>query len=175
MRAGWLLLTTLLLGGCEQQHAPLYLPGGEDYPDKLSAWGVLQQQGGYLQPATGVLPYDLNTPLFTDYAHKLRTIWLPEGSHARYAEARFDYPVGTMLSKTFYYPIDTQGRLQRSEQHGAEAVELRRVRLIETRILLRQEQGWVALPYVWDEAQREATLDWAGASFDLQLDRKSVV
>ena len=169
MRAGWLLLATLLLGGCEQQHAPLYLPGGEDYPDKLSAWGVLQQQGGYLQPATGVLPYDLNTPLFTDYAHKLRTIWLPEGSQARYAEARFDYPVGTVLSKTFYYPIDTQGRLLRSEQQGAEAVQLKRVRLLETRILLRQEQGWVALPYVWDEAQREATLDWAGASFDLQL------
>ena len=169
MKRGWLLIALLLLGACGQQRAPLYLPSGEDYPDKLSAWGVLRLQDGQLQPAAGVLPYDLNTPLFTDYAHKLRTVWMPTGRSAQYAEARFDYPVGSVLSKTFYYPRDTQGRLLRREQQGAEAVELKRVRLIETRILLRQEQGWVALPYVWDEAQREATLDWAGASFDLEL------
>ncbi|MFI8607030.1 SO2930 family diheme c-type cytochrome [Pseudomonas sp. NPDC077649] len=169
MMRGWLVIAALLLGACEQQRAPLHLPSGEDYPERLSAWGVLEQRDGRLQPAAGVLPYNLNTPLFTDYAHKLRTLWMPAGSQAQYAEARFDYPVGTVLSKTFYYPRDTQGRLLRSEQQGAEAVELKRVRLIETRILLRQEQGWVALPYVWDAAQREATLDWAGASFDLQL------
>jgi hypothetical protein len=28
----------------------------------------------------GVVPYELNTPLFTDYAHKLRTIWMPKGT-----------------------------------------------------------------------------------------------
>lgn len=169
MKTGWLLFAALLLAACEQSHTPLYLPDGENYPETLDAWGVLQQRDGQLQPAAGVLPYDLNTPLFTDHAHKLRTIWMPEGSHARYADERFDYPVGTVLSKTFYYPLDAQGRLLRSEQHAVEAVELKRVRLIETRILLRQEQGWVALPYVWDSAQREATLEWAGASFDLQL------
>ena len=43
------------------------------------------------------------------------------------------------------------------------------MRLVETRILLRQKDGWMALPYVWDEAQKEATLEWAGASFDLEL------
>lgn len=169
MKHAWLLIAALLLAACEQARTPLYLPSSEDYPQKLSAWGVLQLRDGQLRPVDGVVPYDLNTPLFADYAHKLRTVWMPEGSPARYADARFDYPVGTVLSKTFYYPIDAQGRLLRSEQHGAEAVELKRVRLIETRIMLRQEQGWVALPYVWDEAQREANLDWAGASFDLQL------
>lgn len=170
MKNAWLVLTVVLLAGCEQQpRAPLYLPSGESYPETLSGWGVLQQRDGQLQPVDGVLPYDLNTPLFTDYAHKLRTIWMPQGSSAKYGEARFDYPVGTVLSKTFYYPRDLHGRLLRSEQRDAEVVELERVRLIETRILLRQEQGWVALPYVWDAEQREATLDWAGASFDLEL------
>ena len=169
MKSGWLLLISALLAACEQPRTPLYLPSGENYPEKLSEWGVLQQRDGRLQPVEGVLPYDLNTPLFTDYAHKLRTIWMPSGTNTRYGEARFDYPVGTVLSKTFYYPRDAQGRLLRSEQHSAEAVELERVRLIETRILLHQEQGWVALPYVWDGDQREATLDWAGASFELEL------
>jgi hypothetical protein len=52
-----------------------------------------------------VLPYDLNTPLFTDYAHKLRTVWMPKGQSAVYnAENTFDFPVGTIISKTFYYP-----------------------------------------------------------------------
>jgi hypothetical protein len=51
------------------------------------------------------VPYDLNTPLFTDYAHKLRTIWMPKGQSATYnAENTFDFPVGTIISKTFYYP-----------------------------------------------------------------------
>lgn len=164
-----LLMTALLLAACEQQPSPLYLPNGDNYPDKLSGWGVLQQRDGQLQPVAGVLPYDLNTPLFTDYAHKLRTLWLPEGSSAQYGEARFDYPVGTVLSKTFYYPRNRQGALVRREQQGIEMLELKTVRLIETRILLRQEQGWVALPYVWDDAQREAILEWAGASVDLEL------
>ena len=158
MKHAWLLIAALLLGACEQVRTPLYLPSSEDYPQTLSAWGVLQLRDGQLQPVDGVLPYDLNSPLFTDYAHKLRTIWLPEGRHARYAEARFEYPVGTVLSKTFYYPIDTQGRLLRSEQHGAEAVELKRVRLIETRLLVHRAEGWVALPYVWNDAQTAATL-----------------
>ncbi|XLY88868.1 SO2930 family diheme c-type cytochrome [Ectopseudomonas mendocina] len=170
MNNGWILLIAVLLAACKPPpHSPLYMPSGDHYPEKLSSWAVLQQRDGQLQPANGVLPYDLNTPLFTDYAHKLRTIWMPQGSSAQYGEARFDYPVGTVLSKTFYYPRDAQGRLLRNEQRDTEVVELERVRLIETRILLRQQQGWVALPYVWDDAQREATLEWAGASFDLEL------
>ena len=35
-------------------------------------------------------------------------------------------------------------------------------RLIETRILKHEPDGWVGLPYVWNEAQSEATLDVAG-------------
>ena len=35
-------------------------------------------------------------------------------------------------------------------------------RLIETRILKREPDGWVGLPYVWNDAQTEATLDVAG-------------
>jgi len=56
MKHAWLLIAAVLLAACEQVRTPLYLPSSEDYPQKLSAWGVLQQQGGYLQPATGVLP-----------------------------------------------------------------------------------------------------------------------
>ncbi|MBD2838442.1 hypothetical protein ID144_15465 [Pseudomonas sp. JM0905a] len=165
-------LALLLLAGCGQQGDPLYLPEGEAYPEKLSGWGMLQHADGHLRPAAEALAYDLNTPLFSDYAHKLRTVWMPAGQAARYGEERFDFPVGTVLTKTFYYPTDEQGRLLKNttdDRDPAMGLDLAKVRLVETRVLLRQRQGWVALPYVWDEAQREATLEWTGASAALEL------
>ncbi len=171
MRAA-LYLMLLLLSGCGQQQEPLYLPEGENYPEKLSGWGMLQRVDGHLQPAPEALAYDLNTPLFSDYAHKLRTLWLPPDQAARYGEQHFDFPVGTVLTKTFYYPTDEQGRLlkkTRDDRDPAKGLVLAKVRLVETRVLLRQQQGWVALPYLWDEAQGDATLEWAGASAALQL------
>lgn len=38
------------------------------------------------QPNEGVLPYDLNSPLFTDYAEKARFVWMPKGVAAGYDE-----------------------------------------------------------------------------------------
>lgn len=172
MKVFGLLLAALLLSACEQPVAPLHMPEGEAYPQTLSEWGMLQRRAGYLQPAAAVLPYDLNTPLFSDYAHKLRTLWLPPGSVAQYGEAQFDYPLGTVLSKTFYYPKDAQGQLlfeQTELRDPQRGVALARVQLIETRILLRQQDGWVALPYVWDAAQQEAHLEWAGARVELNV------
>jgi len=165
-------LFALLLVGCGQPVEPLFLPDGEAYPQVLSEWGMLQRGDGHLQPAPGVTPYDLNTPLFSDYAHKLRTVWLPPGTAARYAQAAFGYPVGTVLTKTFYYPKDAQGRLLFDQAEVGDAqrgLALAQVQLIETRVLLRQNAGWVALPYVWDAAQQEARLEWAGANLDLSL------
>ena len=162
----------LLLLGCQQQPAPLYLPEGENYPEKLSDWGQLQRSQGFIAPIAEALPYDLNTPLFTDYAHKLRTVWMPAGTSAGYGEAHFDYPLGTVISKTFYYPKDAQGRLLQHEQDVRDpqrGLELARVQLIETRLLLKQKNGWVALPYVWDEQQQDARLEWAGDSRALSL------
>ena len=43
---------------------------------------MVYADGGELALNAGVIPYDLNTPLFSDYAHKLRTIWMPPGKAA---------------------------------------------------------------------------------------------
>lgn len=166
----WLAL--LLLAGCDRQPAPLYLPEGEAYPEELSDWGMLHQVDGHLQLAAPALAYDLNTPLFSDYAHKLRTLWMPPGQAAGYGEEGFDFPVGSVLTKTFYYPKDAQGRLLKNatdDRDPANGLDLARTQLVETRVLLRQKRGWVALPYVWDESQGEATLEWAGTSAALEL------
>src|SRR5262249_31108877 len=97
-----------------------------------------------LQPNTRVLAYDLNTPLFSDYASKHRFVWMPAGTSAQYREeATFEFPVGTILAKTFAFPVD--GRTAE--------------KLIETRLLVRTKTEWKPLSYIWNEAQSEAVLE----------------
>ena len=126
--------------------------------------------------SAGFLPYDLNTPLFSDYAHKLRAVWLPPGTQAKYdADSVFDLPVGTIISKTFYYPKRrrAEGAVLRTEDNAhdfsGEGLDLRKVRLIETRLLDTPGSGWDALDYVWDDAQKEAHLEIAGDMKQLRI------
>ena len=117
----------------------------------------------------GVLPYDVNTPLFADYAQKLRTVWLPPGRSARFdADQAYDLPEGTLITKTFFYPTDG-GVAQAAESWDGrlEALDLARAHLVETRLLVRQAEGWEALAYVWRGA--EAWLSITGAIIPLPL------
>ena len=120
------------------------------YPMNLSEYGFFEGSLADQLPAEGVIPYTLNTPLFTDYARKLRFVKLPEGATVPYNDQEvFDFPLGTTIIKTFYFPNDA-----RKSQKGR--------RLMETRLLIREEAGWKALPYHWNEAQTEANLEVAG-------------
>ncbi|MGI9281211.1 MAG: SO2930 family diheme c-type cytochrome [Endozoicomonas sp.] len=173
-------LLTLGLTGCSDQ-PPLLKTTGDDYPEKLSEWRVHKISKQSLKLNDGVLPYDLNTPLFTDYASKLRTVWVPAGSSAKMVDGDIQYPVGTVITKTFYYPVDDHGhrnKVNASEGSAVlftekEGLPLEKVHLIETRVLVHQASGWMALPYVWNEQQSEATLEWAGESKPLELVHKN--
>lgn len=104
-----------------------------------------------------VIPYDLNTPLFSDYALKHRAIYIPDGTTIQYDDNDvLDFPVGTVILKTFYFAEDTR----KPEE---------KLRLIETRVLILHEDGWNAYPYVWNDAQTEAILTPAGQNFDIDL------
>lgn len=121
-----------------------------DAPKRLSEWNLFEQPLADLSPGQGVIPYDLNTPLFTDYAHKARFVKLPKGTTANYSSVEvMDFPLGTILIKNFYYPIDF------SQPEGDR-------RIIETRLLIHEPKGWNALVYVWDEQQTEAELKISG-------------
>ncbi len=123
--------------------------------ETLSQYRLFEGNPAEQVPAEGVIPYDLNSALFSDYAEKFRFVKLPPGTHAAYREAgTFEFPVGTVIAKTFAYPRDV-----RDPSKGR--------RLIETRILKREPDGWVGLPYVWNAAQTEATLDVAGDTVDV--------
>ena len=103
-----------------------------------------------LKPADGIIPYDLITPLFSNYAEKLRFIKLPAGSKAGYNDsAVFDMPKGTVLIKNFYYPNDFR--------HPGKGRKI-----IETRLLVHQEKGWTPFQYIWNEEQTEAVFEPVG-------------
>jgi len=120
---------------------------------KLSDYAFFTGNLAALSPAASVFPYEVNAPLFSDYAEKARFIYLPEGTSMIYRDSTaFDFPVGAVIIKNFYYPHDfskpAKGR-----------------RILETRLLLREEKGWKALEYIWNTEQTDALLEVAGATF----------
>ena len=122
------------------------------YKFSLSEYGLFQGDLNELNPTDRVIPYDLNTPLFSDYTHKKRFIYFPEGATAKYQPDRvFEFPIGTTILKTFYYLLD-----ERKPEKGK--------KLLETRVLIKETDGWVALPYIWDETQTDAYLEVAGGT-----------
>ncbi|MFN4145273.1 MAG: SO2930 family diheme c-type cytochrome [Runella sp.] len=118
--------------------------------ETLSEYGFFEGKLADQKPAEGVVPYQLNTPLFSDYAEKLRFVKLPQGQSVTYNPDKvLEFPVGTAIIKTFYYPHDF-----RRPEVGRQ--------LIETRLLLHEPDGWKALEYVWNDDQTEAYLEVAG-------------
>ena len=58
---------------------------------RLSSWQLFDDIASQT-PAPGVLPYDLTTPLFSDYTTKDRFIRLPQGATATWSA---DDPLGS--------------------------------------------------------------------------------
>jgi len=147
-------------------------------PKSLRDWGMVQVSGDALVLGQRVTPYDLTTPLFTDHAQKLRTLWMPLGAAADYkaGDDALSFPIGTVITKTFFYQTGRGGRvLQQADQaviHDGEGLNLKQVRMVETRLLIHRPEGWAALTYLWNEAQTEAVLHRVGAVVPLTLARE---
>ena len=123
------------------------------YP-KLSDYKFFEGEMKNLQPAFRVIPYDMNSALFTDYAHKKRFVWMPGQKQATYTvDSEIpDFPAGAVLIKNFYYenvlPDNT-------------------TKIIETRLMIKKADGWIFANYIWNDEQTEAFLDKNGKSFAL--------
>lgn len=129
------------------QHAIL----AEQPPETLAAYRFFTDAGARA-PNAGVTPYDLNTALYSDGALKFRYFYLPPGARATYSQdGVFDFPIGAVLIKTFAFAADMRAPGEN-------------VRFLETRLLIHRADGWVALPYIWNEAQTEARLSPIGAT-----------
>lgn len=112
-------------------------------PD-LADYRLFQGVDPRVAPNPGGVPYDLTTPLFSDYAAKDRFVFLPPGTAMSYVpDGPFVFPEGTIIVKTFSFQ-DTSGPTLLDT-------------LVETRLLIKRDDGWHGLPYIWDAAATSAT------------------
>ncbi len=145
-----LIVLSFAIGLYSFNNIPKYLPS-------ISAYGLFEGDLKDLNPGEKLIPYSLNAPLFSDYAHKERFIYIPKGQKVQYQnEQVLDFPVGTLIFKNFFYYND-----ERKPEKGR--------RILETRVLKREENEWVAIPYIWDEEQQDAYLDVAGATIPVKF------
>ncbi len=113
------------------------------------------------EPRTGAnaggTPFDLTTPLFSDYAQKDRIVYVPPGEQATYdANGVFQFPIGTIISKTFTFSHD----LRDPQVKGTDVVE--------TRLLIRRAGGWKGRAYIWNADKTEALLALGGGAKDVE-------
>jgi len=148
----------LLLIGCKETEtinaSSVKIPSGKGF-EKLSDYNFFVGELQNLIPNTeeGVLPYDLNTALFSDYALKNRFVYVPEGLQVPFdTTGTLDFPVGSVLIKHFYY-----------SQPGEEDLS------IETRLLIHQNDGWKPETYVWNEDKSDAIRSVVGGTRELTV------
>ena len=126
----------------------------DSFPNKLSEFNFFLDESAQI-PSENVIPYELISTLFSDYSYKQRWVYVPNNKKAKYEENWvFDFPTGSALIKTFYYPTD-----ERDPSAGKQ--------LLETRLLLRKEDGWEAVSYAWNEEQNEAYKKVAGKTINV--------
>jgi uncharacterized repeat protein (TIGR03806 family) len=104
------------------------------------------------QFAARVIPYQVNSPLWSDSADKRRGMVIPAGQTVHVKDCsvapgeclqgpadtgKWLFPVGTVMLKSFLFDD----------------------KVVETRLFVRHDaQTWVGYSYQWDEAQTDATI-----------------
>ena len=112
-------------------------PVSGNVPQNLSETGCVVANSPQ-QPATGLIPYTINAPFWSDGANKERWLALPDGQSVTVrTDGDWDFPSRSVLMKNFR--VGTQ--------------------LIETRLLMRHPDGtWGGFTYEWNAQQTDATL-----------------
>ena len=116
-----------------------------NFETNLSQMGLYSGDLSNLTPAEGVHLYDLNSRLFTDYAHKQRLVRMPNGEAMQYNGNSLlpIYPDNTIISKTFYYYEDESNTSSNKI-------------IIETRVLIKTEGTWKLGNYIWNSNMTDA-------------------
>jgi uncharacterized repeat protein (TIGR03806 family) len=111
--------------------------GAGNFPQKLSLTGCVDPNDP-TRPAGGLIPYEVNAPLWSDGADKRRWLAIPDGTQIHVnSDGHWALPIGSVLMKEF---------------------SLNGQRL-ETRLLVRHDDGdWAGYTYVWDDNGADATL-----------------
>jgi uncharacterized repeat protein (TIGR03806 family) len=129
------------ISGAISKFVPSAPSAPDTFPKLLSETGCVDPSDPE-KPASGLIPYDVVSPLWSDGAEKTRFMALPDDKTiAIDADGDWDLPIGSVLVKTF-------------------AVEGKR---LETRLFMRHDDGnWGGYTYEWDDQGNDATLLPAG-------------
>ena len=123
----------------------------------LSDYDFFQGEMADFVPKEGVLPYTVASPLWSDQAGKGRYFVQPEGEAITFDERDgWVFPEGTIIIKTFFFDHD-----RRDPSAGS--------RIIETRLLIRQEGAWTPITYRWNDDETDAELLKVGARIDVEF------
>jgi uncharacterized repeat protein (TIGR03806 family) len=112
-------------------------PAGEsNFPRSILDTGCVDENDP-TRPASGLVPYTVNAPFWSDNARKSRFMALPDGETITVEpDGDWTFPVGTVLMKNFR--LDGE--------------------LFETRLFVRHEDGeWGGYSYEWNEDGTDAT------------------
>lgn len=119
------------------------------FPRKLSQTGLFVSTRD-LTPASGVVAYDVASPLWSDGADKQRWIALPARTTVHVNERRrwdrplWEYPDGAVLVKTFALDREVGNPASRKR--------------LETRLWTQQAGQWRGYTYVWNDEDTDAEL-----------------
>jgi uncharacterized repeat protein (TIGR03806 family) len=120
-------------------------PTGTPLPPTLADTGAFADLTS-LTPHAGIVPYEINAPFWSDDAVKTRWFSVPDTNQfiTFNPEEPWLFPTGTVWIKHFDLEI-TNGVPEST-------------RRLETRFLVRNEDGVYGLTYRWNEAQTDAML-----------------
>ena len=114
------------------------------FPRKLSESGLFKSVKGHqMEPA--MIPYSVNSPLWSDNAYKTRWVGVPGDGKIDYTRNRgWGFPDKTVLVKSFALEME-EGKPESR-------------RWVETRFLTKQDNEWYGYSYLWNDEQTEGTL-----------------
>lgn len=122
----------------------------EGFSLKITDYNIFQGNLADLIPNEDYNLYELASPFFSDYAEKQRLIKVPAGTLMSAEDNELlNFPNGTIIVKTFYYFKD-----KRNEMLGKT--------IVETRLLIKENEVWKTGVYLWNDTQTDANLISAG-------------
>ena len=130
-------------------------------PATISASGLYTDTEARI-PSPGLVPFfSVNSPLWSDGAHKVRYLALPGLSRIEFSrDGHWRFPPNTVLVKSFYLDMVRGDPSSR--------------RIVETRLLIKagESERWEGFSYRWNEAGTDAELLIPGGTRTLR-DRRS--
>lgn len=132
-----------------------------EYPPLLSQTGLFSDLAT-LAPADGLVPYEINMPLWSSGLAKQRWFMIPSdgnpdspGETITYSEnSGWDLPTGSVMVKHFADPVDGTP--------------------IETRLLVHGTDGWGGVTYKWRAGEAEADLLEEGLTEPLTVNGQTI-